>query len=207
LNAKGLLPYSIPQTDEERFENMIDKLPLGEMVDVTLKVDGQSWSAYYKLDTDTFGVLGRRFELKLDTSNNYVDQVVRYDIENKLRNYCKENSVSLCIRGESYGEGIQGLKNNPHSKQEKGLSIFSVYLIDDYRYANKGDRFYFKNVACSMNLPHVDIIEENVPLTMDLLDNYSKELKKVNGNHFEGVVIKHQNGSFKCINKFYDSEK
>jgi RNA ligase (TIGR02306 family) len=39
LNAKGPLPFGIPKTDEERFNN-IENLPFGELVDVTLKVDG-----------------------------------------------------------------------------------------------------------------------------------------------------------------------
>ena len=40
LSAKGLLPFGIPRTDETRWENMEDELPYGEVVDVTLKIDG-----------------------------------------------------------------------------------------------------------------------------------------------------------------------
>ena len=47
LQAKGGMPYQIPKTDEERWENMVKKLPLGEKVDITLKRDGQSASYYY----------------------------------------------------------------------------------------------------------------------------------------------------------------
>ena len=45
LSAKGVLPFGIPKTDEERFNNIIE-IPFGELVDVTLKVDGQSCSIY-----------------------------------------------------------------------------------------------------------------------------------------------------------------
>src|ERR1035437_5496698 len=49
-SAKGNLPYGISKTDEERFENIVDKLPYGELVDISLKYDGQSCSFYYNID-------------------------------------------------------------------------------------------------------------------------------------------------------------
>jgi len=229
LSAKGLLPYGIGKTDEERWENMEDALPYGEIVDVTLKIDGQSWSAYYRIDTDEFGVLGRTMEYKLDCHNNYTAQVERYDIENKLKAYCKKHGVSLCIRGESYGAGIQKGSHNPHSTQSAGLALFSVYLIDERKYARKGDRFYFYDVAREMNLPHVPIVEHDVILTPELVQKYSSGISKIDNLPFEGVVINHgeyvkkihiQNegfsgevekqfsaGSFKIINKHYDAAK
>lgn len=228
LSAKGLLPYGIGKTDEERWENMVDKLPYGEVVDVTLKIDGQSWSAYYKVDTDEFGVLGRTMEYKLDCKNNYTDQIERYDIENKLKAYCKKHNVSLCIRGESYGGGIQAGAHNPHSQMPKRLAIFSVYLIDERRYARKGDPFYFVNVCTELDLPHVSIIETGI-LTEEMIKMYSEELSELDGLPFEGVVINHgaytkeiewssdgftgkkdytfAAGSFKIINKNYDTRK
>ncbi len=43
LKVKGGLPYQQPKTDEERYENFPDhKLPYGQLVDIGLKVDGQS---------------------------------------------------------------------------------------------------------------------------------------------------------------------
>lgn len=229
LSAKGLLPYGIGKTDEERWENIVHKLPYGEVVDVTLKIDGQSWSAYYKLDTDEFGVLGRTMEYKLDSLNNYTAQVARYDIENKLKNFCKKHNVSLCIRGESYGNGIQKGGHNPHSSKPAGLAIFSVYLIDERRYARKGDPFYFPNVCKEMDLPYVPFIQKDVVLTEELIKYYSSDLVLINGDSFEGVVVNHgpytreiqidnegfsgkfqyeaEAGSFKIINKNYDARK
>jgi RNA ligase (TIGR02306 family) len=236
LSAKGTLPFGIPKTDETRWENMTDRLPIGEKVDVTLKIDGQSWTAYYDVKTDTFGVCGRTLEYKLDSGNKYTAQIKRYDIENKLREYCRELGVSLAIRGESYGEGIQSFANNPHAKEKPGLMIFSVWLIDERRYARKGHPFYFVDVANQLGIPHVPIIEENVLLTQELIDKYSKVLKKLDGKPFEGVVINHgsysvtslgdtivlydgsekklsdtakeyEGGSFKIINKNYDMNK
>lgn len=192
-------------------------------------VHNSSWSAYYKLDTDEFGVLGRTMEYKLDCQNNYTAQIARYDIENRLKSYCKKHNVSLCIRGESYGNGIQKGAHNPHSNLPAGLAIFSVYLIDERRYARKGDPFYFPTVCNEMDLPHVQILEQNVKLTEDLIKYYSSDVTYINGQPFEGVVINHgaytreiqidnegfsgkveynaPAGSFKIINKNYDAKK
>ena len=207
LDAKGLLPFNIPKTDEKRWEEQLNKLPFGELVDVTLKIDGQSWSSYYHLFDDIFGVLGRTLEYKMDCPNNYTNLVTKYNIKSKLKQYCEENNVSLCIRGESYGEGIQSMPNNPHSKLQKDLAIFSVYNIDKKEYERKGSNHYFINVAKALNLPHVMIVEENVILTQELIDKYSTGITTINGVSFEGVVVQHANGSFKIINKDYDSKK
>jgi len=229
LSAKGLLPFGIPKTDEERWENIVSVLPIGETVDVTLKVDGQSWSAYYKLDQDAFGVLGRTMEYKLECGNRYTAQIARYGIEEKLRAFGQKHNVSICIRGESYGEGLQNFAHNPHAKEKAGLALFSVYLIDERRYARKGDPFYFDIVAAELDLPTVEFIERDVVLTEELIQKYSVGIDKINGKPFEGVVVNHgayvkpktiqtpdgdkvvdytySPGSFKIINKNYDSKK
>jgi RNA ligase (TIGR02306 family) len=191
LSAKGLLPFGIPKTDEERWENMVGRLPIGYPVDVTLKVDGQSWSAYYNVETKEFGVLGRTMEYKEDAQNKYTAQIERYDIKRKLINYCELLGVSLCIRGESYGEGIQSFDKNPHSKEKPGLAIFSVYNIKERKYARPGDQHYFIDLCANIGLPTVPILERNVILTRELVDKYSTGIKKIDGKPFEGVVINH----------------
>lgn len=207
LKAKGGLPFGIPKTDEERFENWYNRLPFGEKVDVQLKIDGQSCSYYYDLATDKFGVLGRTLELHEIFDNNYTAHIERYDIKEKLKNFCQKENVSLCIRGESYGGGIQASGINPHGAGAKGWAMFSTYLMDERRYAEKGDRFYFKNVAAEMDLPIADMIEEDVMLTPELVEKYSTGISQLNGQGFEGVVVKTKDTSFKIINKHYDSKK
>ena len=51
------------------------------------------------------------------------------------------------------------------------------------------------------------VIEMDVVLTPELVNHYSSGIEKLNGNLFEGVVVKHSNGTFKIINKHYDSKK
>lgn len=207
------LPYNIPKTNENRWENFRDRdLPIEEEVDITLKVDGQSATYFYVVETDEFGVTSRNVHFDKEAENYYTSHVEKYDIYNKLKEYCISHNVSLAIRGESFGNSIQSNGNNEHSKLPLRFAIFSVYNISKGVYERKGSEHYFKNVAEALNIPHVPIIEENVTLTQDKIDHYSlaKKLYVDEFNRsilFEGVVVNYENGSFKVINKTYDSKK
>lgn len=208
IQAKGGLPFGIPKTDEDRWESE-RRLPFGELVDIGLKVDGQSCSFFKELTTDDrkFGILGRALELHEIFTNKYTAHIARYDIKTKIEAFCEKHSVSLCLRGESYGAGIQGLENNPHSKMNEGWAMFSVFNMDTHEYECKGGQFYFLNIAEELGLPTVDVLERDVVLTQELIDKYSVGITKINGKPFEGVVVQHNTGSFKIINKDYDSKK
>jgi RNA ligase (TIGR02306 family) len=203
LDAKGGLPYHLPKTDEERYQNLPIEDFLGKTVDITLKVDGQSFTAYYK--DGEFGVCGRTMEYKLEARNNYTDQIARYDLENKLREFCSRHQVNIALRGESYGKGIQSSKVNYHAQLDKGLFFFSVWLIDERRYAQKGDKFYYLDVCAEMGLPTVPVLHRDVILTAELIKKYDEELEETDGHLFEGIVIVGEDFSFKVINKNYDS--
>lgn len=209
LSAAGVYGYGIPRTDETRWQSVRD-LPWGEKVDVTLKVDGQSWSAFIKLNQDGTvekGLGGRSFLYQLDTINNYTRNEQKYDVLNKLEKFCRERNVSLCLRGESYGQGIQKFGHNPHAKLPVDLVLYSTWLIDERRYARKGDPYYIFDIAPILGLPTVPVLEKDVVLTSELIKKYDEELEFVNGQPFEGVVINTASDSFKVINKNYDSKK
>lgn len=214
LNASGSYGFGIPKTDEERFENLLS-LPYGEKVDVTLKVDGQSWSAFHILPDDVEsnpvaihveGVGGRSFLYKLDSDNNYTRNERQYDVLKKLGAFCGAHGVNLCIRGESHGNGIQKKAHNPHCKLPLSLAFYSAWLIDERRYARKGDPYYIFDIAPQMGLPTVPIIEKDVTLTPELVAKYAEGISELNGQPFEGVVINWAGGSFKVINRHYDSK-
>lgn len=187
-------------------ENLGDKIPYGEKVDIDLKIDGQSATYGYKVDEDRFFITGRRFEIDHESENRYSVHVEK--VKEKIINYCKKHNVSLAFRGESYGNGIQSHKLNPHSSKPHSLAIFSVWNIDERKYENKDSKHYYENACKEIGLDTVDMLEKDVILTEELIKKYSVDLKKLpNGNYFEGVVVKYTNGSFKIINKYYDSNK
>ncbi len=230
LHARGGLPFGIPRTDEERYQNIrnLDEL-IGTNVDISLKVDGSS-ATYYCLvgghlpgeDQTKVGLCSRSLELKMgedDNGNAYNSRwhlpEKRYDILNKLRTYCEEHNISLALRGEVFGPGVQSMEKNPHSKvEEMNFTAFSVWYITEGHYASPYDTHYYTNVAKALGIPVVPMLEEDVVLTQEKIDYYDNGAKKLNNTPFEGVVITMRDAvghnlptSFKVINKWYDSEK
>lgn len=204
LNALGPLPLGIPVTDEKRFEELRN-VPLGQICDVTLKIDGKSTSLAYDLDTDTVHIMGRRLAYEVG-SNNHYGRVFSPQLIERFVQYCKDKNVSLVLRGEAFGEGIQGKQNNPHSKLPLNFALYGVYNIKERKYELKGSELYFEQVGKDLDILHVPILERDVEITKELLEKYSVGLKQVFDKPFEGVVVKYQTGSFKIINKWYDAK-
>lgn len=220
MQAKGGLPFNIPKTDEDRWQNLrtLDSL-MGLKADITLKRDGSSATYYCVLpghwpgvEEVQVGITSRNLELKLPTETEEINSKWheaerRYDILNRLRTFCEEYGVSLAIRGEITGAGIQAFARNPHANGPTDFAMFDVYNITEKRHENKDMPFYYRNVAGSTGLPEIELLGEDVILNKSVIDMYDHALKKLNDKPFEGVVVKHSEGSFKIINKWYDSEK
>jgi RNA ligase (TIGR02306 family) len=219
LKAKGALPFGIPKTDEDRHQNLGRNLErwIGEEVDVTLKIDGSSFTAYCALPGDhpgddvATGVTSRTLDLKLldDATNHWIEAARATNVLELLKGYCQRHQVSLALRGEVFGPGVQVLGHNPHCRLERGVAFFSVWNIRDRRYEGRGSRHYFARVCEELSLPAVPILEGGVPLSKEILAHYAKELEVEpgSGNPFEGVVIKGADFSFKVINYHYDAKK
>lgn len=209
LDAKGPLPFGLGKTDEERYQNFLD-LPFGEPVNVTLKIDGQSATYYCYKDRQTgewhTGICSRSLEMKPECNNNYTRINNKYDILSKLLNYCSFRDVSLALRGEVFGSNIQKSNNNPHSTLPLDFAAFNVYNFDTFQYECVGSEHYYTNVCNKIEVPSVPLIETTT-LTPELIKKYSEDLTKIDDKPFEGVVIKHQFGSFKIINLCYDEQK
>ena len=205
----GPLPFGIPKTDEERVENLQSNLPWNELVDVTKKIDGTSCSIYYSFPRKQFGVCGRNCEYDLSKSNQFSHIVSKYSFKECLIPFCEEHRISLVLRGELYGGGIQNKGHNLHCQQSLQWAMFSVYLFNEEnqsgRYARRktDGLFYSINLAEHLHLPHVPIIATQIIFTQELIDHYSSQVDLAFG---EGVVIQHDCGSFKIINKHYDAK-
>lgn len=204
LSAKGNLPFGIFKTDESRYQSI--DVPYGEIVDISLKLDGQSGSYAYK--NGEFVICSRSLEIKPDCDNNYTKIAAKYDIKAKLGAFCEKHKVNLCLRGEITGASIQNFKVNPMAGTPLDFYLFNVLNLDTLKYEGKDSPFYFTKVAAELNLKSVPIIEESVVLTPELIKRYDEELEKIDGKYFEGIVAKRRNGeSFKVISKCYDSLK
>jgi RNA ligase (TIGR02306 family) len=215
-DAKGGLPFGIPKTDEDRWQNIRDLGDLeGELVDVTLKIDGSSFTAFCVLPADSgqeevaVGICSRSLEMKMDegATNQWLEAARMTNVVAKLRDYCLFHGVSLALRGEVYGTGIQSMAVNPHSRKPRGVAFFSVWNVRERRYEGPSDPHYLFNVCEALCLPNVPVMHRDAPLTADLIRRYDSELEAINGEPFEGVVVRGKFGSFKVVNKHYDSKK
>lgn len=211
LSAAGYLPRGLPKTDEERWQNF-DKLPYGEKCDITLKIDGSSMTVYARKtspESDTWecGITSRTLSLKPDCENKYTLGAAKYDILNKLRDFCQKHDVSLALRGELYGNGIQGFDKNPHAKLPLDFAAFNVYNLDTLKYEGPDSPFYYEKVATELGIPTVPMLERDVIFSPEHVEKYSVGVETINGKPFEGVVVKFNDDSLKIINLKYDERK
>jgi hypothetical protein len=205
LKAKGHLPHGLNKTDEERWQNILD-IPYGAIVDVTLKIDGASTTVYHK--NGDSGVTTRAMDLKMDSVCNYTVVTDQHHLSDKLNVSCKKYGVNLALRGEMYGKGIQAFKGNPHAVKPLGFALFNVLNLDTLNYEGTSSPLYFETLGKELGIETVPVLEKGVVLTPELIQKYERDLEKINGEFFEGVVIKMANGnSFKIINFHYDSKK
>ena len=196
--VKGLFPTLIPKTDQERVQNILDKLVYWTqdqtVFEVTEKLDGSSMTCYY-MDGE-FGVCSRNLDLKRNTDNSLWKAALNQKLDDILSKYGK----NIALQGELIGEGIQG---NPYKLKGQQFYLFDVYLISEGRYMDPTER---KSFAVYNNINHVPIIDYfNVkPVDELLLLAEGKSVLNVNTER-EGLVFKSMSNqnSFKVIsNKF-----
>lgn len=205
--ARGNFPSFIRKTDQERIQN----LDLNDLFrdfsvawEVTEKLDGSSMTVYF--NDGVFGVCSRNLELKLEGNENnaFIQAAIKYDLENKLRNYGR----NIALQGELIGGNIQG---NPYKLTEYQYRVYDVYDIDNQKYLSTFNRYEILKIINFNDVNHVPIIGlpnvfRNIP-TMEYLLKYAEGKSIL---HFEtereGLVFKRYddgNISFKIIsNKF-----
>jgi len=224
-NAKGNLPGFLYKTDEENAANLkshINRvLAAGERISWTLKIDGSSFTQYFKKGVDgwTTGICSRLLEKKDVDNPNSSDPWVSLShssgLYEKGMEYCQDNNRELAFRAEIYGEGLKGSGNklNPHSKNKPSLTIFGIDTLE----SGFATKLLPKEVEeiCFGELPYLGY----QPFYSDV-SNYDElviEAKKVfeyfktaNGWDIEGIVIRtldSNNLTCKIMNPIYDSKK
>lgn len=166
-------PY-IKKTDQERCENMTwvlnDKTPFI----VTQKCDGSSGTYILerkKFNKFEFYVCSRNVrqltpeQKSFYDDNYYWECAIKYDIENKLKDYLKKHSdlTYVCWQGEVCAPKIQG---NPHGLTETHL--FCFHMID-----NKKGKYDIREAAKiwkEYNMEIVPIVNEKYILPDDFED-------------------------------------
>ena len=224
-NAKGNLPGFLYKTDEENAANCkshINRvLAAGERIGWTLKVDGSSFTQYFKKTVDgwTTGICSRLLEKKVPedislTSDPWVTLSVSSGLFEKGMRYCQDNDRELAFRGEIYGEGLKGSGNklNPHSKHKPSLVIFG---IDDLSsgFATKvlpAEVEFICHFADIEHLGTTEIFPKNYDELVETANSIFESYKREKGWIIEGVVVRTLDSnklSVKVMNNSYDAKK
>lgn len=181
---KGHRPSYIKKTDEDNIKS--NPGLIAELFDkpyvITLKVDGSSGTFFVK--DDVFGVCSRNLELKFDENNSFWRVAIKYDLENKIKEYFPNRNIAL--QGEVYGPGIQ---DNLLGVSELSFAAFNLYDIDKCAYLGHFDLLNFTNIR---NIPMVTVLEigNNFKYTLAELQQKVNELTYPNGNLAEGMVVR-----------------
>lgn len=199
--AVGRLPYDLPKTDAERWENFFVNDHEYHTGLFTQKIDGTSMTVYFKLSEGYPRLFSRSLELYLDVENHYTRAYWMYDIGNKLAEYCDREGVSLAIRGEVYGEGIQKNKANPHSGLPLNFAMYSIYNLDTRNYMS------FNVVQDMSTLLGIPCVPQLYPDEIILNTTKAKQISEYE-NIGEGVVFWTSFGkAIKILSKAYDGSK
>lgn len=130
--AKGNFPSFIRKTDQERVQNIWEKIKDSkESFEVTVKLDGTSCTYY--LNDGVFGVCSRNLEL-IESESNILWKIAK---ECKIEEILRVFNKNMAFQGEVIGEGIQG---NPERIKGQGFYLFDVWDIDNNCYYKPKER-------------------------------------------------------------------
>jgi RNA ligase (TIGR02306 family) len=200
---KGTFPSFIPKTDEIRIQNFESEVgfsPVGERAYVTEKLDGTSFTCYFK--DGVFGVCGRNWELSETDDNSLWRMAKMLELKDKMTKFGK----NIALQGELIGAGING---NLYGLSDHKLYFFTGYDID------KGRRMFFDElewVLFGLQLQMVPVLEKygfvipNETNIVEYMLRYAEGKSVLNMEvDREGVVVRglEREFSFKAISNTY----
>jgi RNA ligase (TIGR02306 family) len=212
-DAKGNLPPGIEKSDEENWQAMKEhELHLGETALITHKVDGSSAVLYYDPHQDKLEFCSRSLTLKTlndmgqPLENNYIKALSPYIPHVKA--LAKNLGEIVAIRGEIYGNGINGHKVNQDAKQPLGFAMYGVRFPESNDDRKRKGRYksgwHFLDVNEKLGklgfapIPTVPVIGEAV-VTKELLF----ELSAKPMSEGEGKVLNGESWSYKAKSDDY----
>jgi hypothetical protein len=145
----------------------------------------------------------------------WIDTDKKYGYLSKLVEYCQNNKLQLCMRGELVGQGNKGSGNklNSDARTEAKVIWFGVDDLSTGRSKrlHYGDEYNLKRVCEDLGFEYTQELFEGVYSYEDIIakaHEYFKMMKETYGIVVEGVVIRTKysnNLSVKYINPEYDA--
>ena len=201
----------VHKTDEDRIENLPQLLGYPYPLVTSEKLDGSS--STYLLERKgrkkfEFYVCSRNVRLlnpdqpTYHDHNIYWDMAFKYNIEDKLKSYLKENPNLnyVCIQGESVGS-VQG---NPLKLKEDDLYVFNFIRSDVGRLPSVDA----KEIIEGMGMKFVPILDTEyyMPYDMETVKEHATGKSQLNPDVLrEGVVLRDPKTdlSFKNVSREY----
>ncbi len=216
LNAEAMgdFPSFIPKSDEERLQGLADFFTTmkGRRFEVTAKDDGTSATVFFSPTIDEanpFGVCSRNLRLKrpedATAASAFWQVVLKYGLEEKLRQFHAETGREIALQGELVGPGINADRDRYPDFE---FHVFRIWDITAQSFMPPGERVRF---CADRAIPHVQVLEADFPFfdrlaTMDEALAYA-EGKTSRGNEREGIVMKASDGiddtHFKVVSNRY----
>jgi len=199
--VKGDFPSFIRKTDEERIQNLTYYELKEHTYIVTEKLDGSSWTAYFR--DGEIGVCSRNLELLEDEKNSLWRMFRAYDLEEKLIALGR----NIALQGELIGGKIQG---NPYKMNNVDVRIFKIWDIDNHNYLPTEEMLA---LSTSLGMTTVPILKKGfqLPETMDEALLFADDVSTLYSTSREGVVLYAEGNPkvhFKIIsNTFLEKEK
>jgi len=225
------------KTDEPNWNKVCNYIAFPIQLVGNLKMDGSSISIFYKNNRQygicsrnllkpltTLKVVGRKTPSLLDRVKLFfginVDLLIREEVESdsdfvkyglpileKLKAYCEQNSLSLCIRAELVGVSSKGSgnKNNPSAKLPNQLLVFG---IDDY--TQKAIKLSYSEYMKHLTAMGLNSCEEVFNKTFNNKEEVVKDCETYfKTNLIEGIILRNLNSTFsaKYMNLSYDIKK
>lgn len=216
-DQKGSFPWFLRKSDQERIQNIYNKLRGSEEEFVgTLKMDGSSITVYYVDKTldgeERVGYCSRNMELKVTEGVQEISNLGKFeqgalnsDLFNKVVELYEKTGKMYAIQGELVGAGIQGNFEKFEKYQVFAYNIFDIL---------KGDFVNYKKFKQLSEMVELRIVPEIYPNGRILLEPLETILQMAEGNglrasYREGIVWKSLEGTtqFKAISNEYLSKE
>lgn len=207
LQVKGGLPYSIPKSDEENFQNLNEyEIPYGEEVLLTKKLDGIS-TTIIAFPDGRMHVCTRSNDLDM-TCDNVWNRAAQ-PVLPLAKAWAEHYNRPIVLRGETCAPSMQKFSfNKDKDVPVPTFNLYGVIMLDEHDYAMKyglwGTPYHFTEIAKQIkditgkDIKTVPILGVEV-LTKDLLDKYLNMPLEFG----EGIVINTRRNHFKCKSLAY----
>lgn len=207
LQSKGGLPYGIPKSDEENFQNIKEEfLPFGQKVLLTKKLDGTS-TTIIAFPDGRFHVCTRSNDL-LTTADNVWNRAAKPVIPLAL-DWAKAKNRPIVLRGETCAPTMQKFSfNKDKDVPVPTFYLYGIIMLDEKEYAMRngfyGTPYHFLQIAkeikeiTGQEIKTVPILGEEI-LTKELLQEYLNKPLEFG----EGIVINSAINHFKCKSLAY----